>query len=54
MVSMIASPNAYVNPASPFYFELNQAVQAAEKAILQAEGQTPDAVLDEVQAQFSP
>ena len=34
--------------------ELNQAMQAAEKAILQAEGQTPDAVLDEVQAQFSP
>ena len=53
-MSLLSGPNAYVNPASPFYFELNQAVQAAEKAILQAEGQTPDAVLDEVQAQFSP
>lgn len=53
-MSLLSGPNAYISPAGSFNFELNQAVQAAEKAILRAEGQTPEAVLDEVQAQFSP
>ena len=51
---LLSGPNASFNPAAPFSFELNQAMQAAEKAILQAEGPPPDALLDEVQAQFSP
>ena len=51
---LLSSPKAYFNPAAPYKAELNQAMQAAEKAILHTEGQTPDAVMDKVQAQFSP
>ena len=51
---LLSGPNAYFSPVAIFNTELNQAIQAAEKTILRPEGQTPDAVLDEVQTQFSP
>jgi multiple sugar transport system substrate-binding protein len=52
-VDLMNSPNAYAVITTPLSFELNDALAAAEEAILYT-GADPQATLDAVQAEFEP
>jgi ABC-type glycerol-3-phosphate transport system substrate-binding protein len=53
-MDLLLGTQAEFIPAASFSTELNQALQAVEKATLHQDRQSPEIGLDEVQAQFSP
>jgi multiple sugar transport system substrate-binding protein len=53
-IDLLSGPNAQFTPSASFSLELNEALSQAEKAALYEENGLPDALLDEVQARFSP
>ncbi len=53
-MDLLTDPNAQFIPATSFSLELNDALREAEQGALHQDGHSPDALLDEVQAQFWP